>query len=209
MNIRIAQWIDSKIGLIFCIVLHFLKKVERVFKGEALKEKKSISEVLIVKFWGMGSIILTLPALALFKEKNPGAKITFVTLEQNRKICEMVREIDYIETVDLKKGLRDFFRQTIRLIFRLRRTRFDLVVDLEFFTKFSAIFTYFVRAKMKVGFFDRISWRGRLHDIEIPFNNYWHVTENFINALVNLKEKLDLEAQQVAKRRDKTVEDIY
>ena len=25
----------------------------------------------------------------------------------------------------------------------------------------------------------------------------------------NLKEKLDLEAQQVAKRRDKTVDDIY
>jgi len=191
MNIRIAQWVDSKIGIVICVGLHLLKTVTWIFRRKTIKKDAPVCEVLIVKFWGMGSIILTIPALALFKKKNPDAKITFVTLEQNRQICEMAKEIDRIETVDLSKGLLGFFRQAFRLVFRLRKVCFDVVFDLEFFTKFSAIFTYFLRAKKKVGFFDRISWRGRLHDIEIPFNNYWHVTDNFINALLNLREKLD------------------
>jgi lipopolysaccharide heptosyltransferase II len=191
VKVSAAHWIDIHVGWFICLLLHVFHKLKMVFRKAPAERPAHPSSVLIIKFWGMGSVILTIPALRLLKKMIPGVKVTFVTLKQNSQICQLIEEIDHIETIDISKGLRVFFWETLVVLRKLGRMRFDEAIDLEFFTKFSAIFTYFVRARVKIGFFDRISWRGRLYDIEIPFNSYWHATENFTNAVIGLETKLD------------------
>ena len=65
----------------------------------------------------------------------------------------------------------------------LRRERYDLLYDLEFFTRFSAIFSSLARARRSHGFSSKSQWRGRLHDVQVPFNAYHHVALNFLTLL--------------------------
>ena len=65
----------------------------------------------------------------------------------------------------------------------MRRERYDLLYDLEFFTRFSAIFSSLVRARRSHGFSSKSQWRGRLHDVQVPFNAYHHVALNFLTLL--------------------------
>ena len=206
MKVSAAHWIDIHVGWLICVFLHAWQKVRKIFRPAPASRIAEPKNILIVKFWGMGSVLLTIPALRLLKRLHPQVRITFVTLRQNKDICRLIGEIDVVEAIDFSSGLLAFLSGTLRVLARLRKTYFDEAIDLEFFTKFSAIFTSFVRARVKIGFFERISWRGRLYDLEVPFNGYWHVTDNFINAVTGKEKepaspvlaKLDL-----ANRRDK------
>ena len=61
--------------------------------------------------------------------------------------------------------------------------RYDLLFDLEFFTRFSAIFSRLARARRSHGFSSKSQWRGRLHDVQVPFDAYHHVALNFLTLL--------------------------
>jgi len=57
------------------------------------------------------------------------------------------------------------------------------LLDLEFFTRYSAIFSFLARPRCSYGFSSKGSMRGRLHDAEVPFNTYHHVVLNFLSLL--------------------------
>jgi ADP-heptose:LPS heptosyltransferase len=69
----------------------------------------------------------------------------------------------------------------MNVIISMRRLKPRLVVDFEFFTKFSAVVTYLSGAPVRVGYHAWEVWRGDLHTIKVPFNRYWHVVDNFLN----------------------------
>ena len=69
---------------------------------------------------------------------------------------------------------------------RIRRERYDLLLDLEFFTRFTAIFSLLAGARRTHGFSAKGSGRGQLHDVPVPFNVYKHVTANFLALLRGL-----------------------
>ena len=66
---------------------------------------------------------------------------------------------------------------------RLARFQPDLVIDLEYLTRFSALATYLSGAATRVGFHSWDIWRGSLHNVRVPFNPYWHASENFLNLV--------------------------
>ena len=165
-----------------CFILSWLNKPQL-----SLPHPGPILNVLILKFWGMGSILLLIPGLKEFKKAHPDCHITVVTLAQNRELASMIPELDSIETLDFQNGLLVFLSQTALLIKKFRAKQFDIVFDLEFFTRFSAIFSFLCRGSQRVGFHDRSSFRGNLHHVEIPFNSYWHGTDTFTYAFLQKK----------------------
>jgi heptosyltransferase-2 len=139
--------------------------------------------VLVLKFWGIGSIVLASPLLLALRTRYPRARIDFVTLAENETILSMYPQVDRSITLDLGKGILGFIADTLRTILRIRRERYDLVLDLEFFTKYSAIFSCLANARITRGFSTKGSARGQLHDVEVPFNTYHHVSTNFLTLL--------------------------
>jgi len=137
--------------------------------------------VLLVKFWGIGSIALAGPTVSSLRHRYPGAEIHFLTLAANARFLRFVPAVDQVIALDIKGGAIRIVARILRLLWRLRRQRFDLVVDIEFFTRFSAIVSFITGAPVRVGFHAWEVFRGNLHNIEVPFNRYWHVTENFFN----------------------------
>ena len=176
-----ALWIDKWVGPALCAALLVLKRLRRA--GRAPVPPDAVRKVLVLKLWGMGSIVLASPLLRELRARHPDAQIVFVTLAENAAILRCLPEIDTSITIELARGIPRFLRETCAVIWRIRRERYDLLLDLEFFTRFSAIFSFMARPRCSYGFSSKGSMRGQLHHAEVPFNTYHHVVLNFLSLL--------------------------
>jgi heptosyltransferase-3 len=177
----VALWIDRYVGPILCAVLLAAKKLLGG-RREPLPAAE-VRKVLLLKMWGMGSIVLTSPLFEAVRARHPGARIDFVSLAENQPILAMYPQVDRAIAIDLRRGVFRFLTSTLRTIGTIRRERYDLLLDLEFFTRFSAIFSFLASPRRSHGFSAKGKWRGKLHDVEVPFNAYNHVALNFLDLL--------------------------
>lgn len=138
-------------------------------------------KVLVVKFWGIGSIALAGQTLVALKNRYPDSEFHFLTLESNRSFLDYVSVVDEVISLDIRGGGPRVFFRILRLLLSLRRRGYDLVVDLEFFTRISALVSFMTGAPVRVGFHAWEVWRGNLANVDVPFNRYWHVTRNFFD----------------------------
>lgn len=155
--------------------------LRRYFGRVAHPDPLTPERVLVIKFWGIGSIALAGPTLAALRARYPQARVHFLTLESNRAFLEFVPQVDEVIALDIRGGPFAVFGRILKLLTGLRRRRFDLVVDLEFFTRFSALVTFLTRAPVRVGFHAWEVWRGNFTTTDVPFNRYYHVTQNFFH----------------------------
>ncbi len=178
---RLALAIDRWIGPLLCAALLPVKALSR--RTATGLGPGEVSKVLLVKMWGMGSIVLASPLLRELRSRHPEARIDFATLRENAEILDHYPEISGRFAPDLSRGVVRFLVDTLAVLWRVRRERYDLVLDLEFFTRFSAIFSFLAGARCSHGFSSKGSHRGRLHDVQVPFNAYKHVSANFLALL--------------------------
>lgn len=176
-----ALWIDKWLGPVLCTALVGVKRLVR--RPAAGPPSDPVRRVVVLKLWGMGSIVLASPLLRELRSRYPDAEIVFVTLAENTPILRCLPQIDRSVTIDLARGIPHFLLETLLSIWHIRRERVDLLLDLEFFTRFSAIFAFLARPHRSYGFSSKGSMRGQLHDAEVPFNTYHHVILNFLSLL--------------------------
>ena len=189
MNYKLMWKIDAVCGVVICYLITVFDNLLYLFRKKQVKTDK-IKRIIVMKFWGMGSIIMASPALKALKENYKDSHITFLTLSRNKEICEHLKLIDEVVTVRLDNGIVLFLKDLLFTVIALRKKRFDLLLDFEFFTRFSAILTYLIGAKISVGFNTWEVWRGNFHTVKVPFNRYWHLTDNFINMVSKVGVKV-------------------
>lgn len=177
---EIALWVDRRVGPVLCAILLGAKRLFGRRGGAPPPDR--VRKILLLKMWGMGSIVLASPLLDKLRTRYPGARIDFVTLHENAPIVKMYPEIDRLITIDLGGGTLRFLLATLRTLWSIRREGYDLLLDLEFFTRFSAIFSFLAGPTWSHGFSAKGNWRGKLHDVEVPFNAYNHVASNFLTV---------------------------
>jgi lipopolysaccharide heptosyltransferase I len=92
--------------------------------------------ILLIKPSSLGDIVMSLPALSSLRRSFPGARITWLVRPEFAPIIEGHPHVDEIILFD-RKGLAKAwhdpraFKELINLISRLRRSRFDAVLDLQ------------------------------------------------------------------------------
>jgi len=179
-----ALTVDILLGPVLCHALAALKPLLR--RSRPVDPDAPVRKVLIVKMWGLGSLVLASPLLEQIRARHPGARIDFVTLKENEAILDLYPQIERRWLPDLDAGILSFLLQTLGLLRGIRRERYDLLLDLEFFTRFTAIFSLLAGARRTHGYHAKGSGRGHLHDVQVPFNVYKHVTANFLALLRGL-----------------------
>lgn len=148
--------------------------------------------ILVIKFWGMGSIIMASYLIKSLRDAQPDSQITLLTLESNREIAMITGGADCVETLDISRGVLSVLPNIFRMLWHTWKADYDIVLDLEYLTRFTAVVTFASRAQQRVGFYARGFWRGNFHNRRLPFNPYWHVRDNFLNqaAIVGLRGKV-------------------
>ena len=192
MNIKKARKIDYWIGVPLCFLLSglsYFRKVVRFRKNEI----KPIRKILFIKLSELGAIILAYPLIKRIKEYNPSAEIFFVTFDKNKGIFKLLGEIIPQENV---LGIREssifFILDTLKAIRRLSKEKIDIVFDLEFFSRFSAIFSYLSGGVKRIGFYSYTYeglYRGDLLTHKIQFNSLSHITKNYLSMCQEVEQE--------------------
>ncbi len=178
MNLDLIRFTDKYIGIPLRLFLYYYQKLRDLYPQRESREP--FKRILVVKFWGIGNIIRVSPTLKAIRERFPQAKITFITLSQNRGIYEGSGLFD--ETVYLKlKSVWIFLWDVFKKYFILRRKRFDLVLNLEPLANFAEIVSFYVAVGARVGF--TTPGRRSLHTIKIPFKEDEHISRTFYRVL--------------------------
>lgn len=177
MRITTMKAVDEHLGRALCAALSLVRRVRPCAMPEA--GDPSVRRIAVVKFWGMGSIVLLTPAIALLREKYPEAHLTFVTQAANREVLKLVAGVDEVLTLDVGQGPVAFLASLATLVRDVRACAFDLWIDAEFVTRFSALLTGVSKARVAAGFHVDGIARGSFHHVPHPFNAHWHMIDNF------------------------------
>lgn len=176
LSMERLQRADSRLGRAVCVAL----QPWRLFRRRK-RARGPVRRVLMVKFWGLGSLQLLTPAVRALRDRHPGAHLALLTLEQNAPFARGLGVWDEVVSVDVAApSLPRVLTRLSGLFWRLRRGRFDRVYDFEFFTRVSAVAAFVTGAPWTVGFASERVWRGALHRERVVFNRYWHVARNFL-----------------------------
>jgi ADP-heptose:LPS heptosyltransferase len=178
LPIRRLQRADRALGLFACAALQPWRWRRRRRAPEAAEVTPR--RVLLIKFWGLGSLQLLTPAIGTLRRRHPEAELTLLTLRENEEFARGLGVLDRVLVLDVRaSSWLVIGSRILSLVRALRRERFDRVYDFEFFTRFSAVVSFLVSAPRTAGFSATRVWRGRLHTEDVPFNRYWHVARNF------------------------------
>jgi ADP-heptose:LPS heptosyltransferase len=83
-------------------------------------------------------------------------------------------------------GLAPFVADAVRTITRLRGLRFDVVVDLEFFSRAAAALAWLVGARVSIGYDRHLMeglYKGCLYSHPVPYNPHLHVAAGYVSLI--------------------------
>ncbi len=180
MNVRTMRSIDRFAGIPLCRAASALMRFGP--RRRASENPSAWENVLIIKFFGLGSILLSTPFLEALRTLSPRARITYLTFATNRELVERLRGVDEILTIDPSSFLL-FIRDTISAFRRLRRRSPDAVFDLEFFSKFSTLLATVSGSPIRIGYALPARWRSTCVTHAVALDRSSHVTRTFMSLL--------------------------
>jgi ADP-heptose:LPS heptosyltransferase len=171
--------LDKLLGNAACNVLATAHQLRKPFTNT----DREIRNIAVMKFFGMGSIIVATKSLAALRDHYPNAKIHFVTFKSNQGILDILGMTDHNHYVDPTTP-QSFVATTLRVARDLRRAKCDLVLDLEFFAKFPLVLGSLAGIPKKAGFYlTSEGWRRELLDVAGFYNGYFHTSDIFLSLV--------------------------
>jgi ADP-heptose:LPS heptosyltransferase len=182
MNVDRMRMIDRRVGVPLCFLMTLLVKLFHRKKPEGTPKR-----VLFVELSEMGSTILADPAMKK-AQKLFDAELFFVIFADNRGSLDFLRTVPDANVKTLRvDSLFALAIDTLKFLVWTRRRKIDTVIDLELFSRFTALLTGMAGAKWRVGFHrfhNEGLYRGEMLTHRVAYNPHIHIAKNFI-ALVN------------------------
>jgi ADP-heptose:LPS heptosyltransferase len=181
MNVDTMRAIDRYAGIPLCAVATVLVRVASWLRGPA----RPLRRALFVELSEMGSTILAQPAMRKARERT---ELFFVIFARNAGSLDLTGEFPAANVFTIRDT--DLFHlafDTLAFLAWTRRNDIDTVVDLELFSRFTALLTGLSGADRRVGFHrfhNEGLYRGEMLTHRVAYNPHIHVAKNFI-ALVN------------------------
>ena len=178
---------DYWIGNPLCFSLSCLHILGRVFP----RKKKEPKKVLFLELSEMGSTVLAYAAMSKTKELWPSSELYFMIFKQNQesvKLLEIIPEKNLI-LIDNSSLFR--FKITVfKALIRMKKEGIDTIIDLELFSRVTAIISYLSGASNRVGFYQHTMeglYRGNMQTHKVSYNPHRHVGVNFLSLVYALK----------------------
>ena len=154
---------------------------------------RAVRRILFIELSEMGSTILADPAMRMARARLK-AELYFVIFAQNADALKLSHTISSANVFTIRAtSMWPLFLDTIAFLFWTRRNQIDTTVDLELFSRFTALLTGLSGANRRVGFYrfhnEGLS-RGEMLTHRVAYNPHIHIAKNFI-ALIEalLSEK--------------------
>lgn len=137
-----------------------------------------VRTVLIVKYQGIGSLVIAKPAIAALRREYPGARILFWGTAAMAPLAREMPEFDEVLVLDDRSFLAAA-TSVVRTMLRLWRERVDWAFDLEAYSRLSSVLVTLSLARNRTGFALEQLRSRRVHTHLVYFNRYLHIGEAY------------------------------
>jgi ADP-heptose:LPS heptosyltransferase len=185
ISVNTMRAIDHWVGVPLCAVVSpfvaLIDGIKNIFSRTTGAPKK----ILFIELSEMGSAILVDPAMRNAQAR--GAEIFFLIFKSNRASLTLLNTVkpENIFTID-SSSLGSLIKDTLLFLLLARKHRIDTVIDLELFSRFTALLTGMCGARRRVGyhiFHGEGLWRGFMLTRKVHYNPHIHITKNFISLI--------------------------
>lgn len=184
MKVDTMRWIDYYVGVPLCFLGSIFNKFALLL---CKRNKKPHKNILFIELSEMGSAILVDPAMRKL-QKEIKANLHFAIFKKNKPSLDLLNTVAQENIYTIRENnMAAFAFDTLKLFFWTRRRKIDAVIDLELFSRFTALLTGLSGAQSKVGFhayYNEGLYRGSFLTHKVAYNPHIHIAKNFI-ALVN------------------------
>ncbi len=185
MKVDTMRKVDYYVGVPLCFAGTVLRKLCALFRRP--RPDAGPKKILLIELSEMGSTILADPAMRKLKRELK-ADLFFVIFRKNRPSLELLGTVPGSNVYTIDAGsLPRFVSDSIGFLFWTRRMQIDTVIDMEMFSRVSALLTALSGARRSVGFHAFCNeglYRGDFLTHKVAYNPHQHMTKNFI-ALAN------------------------
>ena len=185
ISVNTMRAIDHWVGVPLCAVasplVALLDGVKNIFSRGTDAPRK----LLFIELSEMGSAILVDPAMRNAQAR--GAELFFLIFKSNRASLTLLNTVkpENIFTID-SSSLGGLIKDTIAFLLIAHKHRIDTVIDLELFSRFTALLTGLCGARRRVGyhiFHGEGLWRGFMLTRKVHYNPHIHITKNFLSLI--------------------------
>lgn len=128
-------------------------------------------------------MVLADPAMHALATRS-GAAIYCLTFAANRGSLDIAATVPARRILTIRtEGVGRLILDTLRVLWRVRREGIDTLVDLELFSRLSAVLCVLMGVGRRAGFhrFQGVgAFRGNLYTHPVAFNPHWHVAQNYL-----------------------------
>jgi len=164
--------LDYWFGLPACALLTGVRRLQR-------ERRVTPRRITFVKFIEQGATVLAQDAIRRATARVGRDNIFFCVFESNRAILDVLEVVPEANVRIRDQHLATFLFDFIRALLTMRSRRVDTVIDMEFFSRASAIFAFLSGASTRSGlhrFTGELPYRGDLMTHRVQYNPHLHVS---------------------------------
>lgn len=184
VKIDTMRKVDYFAGIPLCALATALIRLMSLLTGRQTRRPR---RVLFIELSEMGSAILADPAMRKMR-RTGDADLHFLIFKGNAASLRLLNTVPETNVFTIREhGLLSLAVDSLRFLFWARRRKIDTVIDLELFSRYSALLTGLSGAANRIGFdpfYNEGLYRGAMLTHRVAYNPHRHIAKNFI-ALVN------------------------
>lgn len=183
MHIDTMRHIDRRVGVPLCFLLGIVYALGKVFSRRK-KKQPDLSRTLFIELSEMGSALLVDPAMRYLRDEG-GAALYFAIFRHNAESLDLLHTVPEDHRFLMRADT--FWQLTVDVLrFRrwCRKNKITTVIDLELYSRFTALLSLISGAGVRVGFHahhDEGSYRGNFINYPLRYNPHVHISVNFMS----------------------------
>ena len=193
MNVDMMRKVDYYVGIPLAFIGTILDKGFNIFRSSKIVKPKN---VLLIELSEMGSAIIVDPAMRKLKANIEG-ELFFVIFSKNKISLDLLGTVksENIYMLD-ESSIGSLIVSAFKFIFWCRKMKIDSTIDLELFSRVTALLSFVSGAKNRVGFHSFHNeglYRGDFLTKKVAYNPHQHIAKSFValvDALLNPNEEI-------------------
>ncbi|MDX2305373.1 MAG: glycosyltransferase family 9 protein [Microscillaceae bacterium] len=184
MKVDTMRTIDRYAGIPLTFIFSLGMSLLRVFRGKV--KSPNLKRTLLIELSEMGSAVLADPAMRKLKSESE-AELFFVIFKSNRKSLDILKTIPYDQVFEMRsENLFVLAIDVLKFMVWCRQKRISTIIDLELFSRFTALLAALSGASARIGFaqiHDEGHYRGNIVNFPVRYNPHVHISVNFISLI--------------------------
>ena len=190
MRVSFMQRVDYWFGVPLCFLLSIVNRL-LCFLFTPHGTRVEPRRILFLELSEMGSAIIAHSAIVRALTEYKDSEVYFLVFERNREGVDLLSLIPKENILSVKDtGLLPFAFSMIRTLLKIRQLGIDSVIDLELFSRCTALISFLSGAANRAGFDNGLSewlYRGSFLTHRVFYNHHQHMSVNFMALVMSLK----------------------